>query len=77
MQIRGKKGKAAGKGRNKGKEKKKRGGKKCVPGYLCAATFASTTPTFLTQDLTESISEPRDLSFRTGPLPKVSWIPNI
>lgn len=55
--------------------KKKSGGEKWrrnSRGYLCAATFASTTPTFLTQDLTESISEPRDLSFRIGPLPKVS-----
>lgn len=45
--------------------------------YLCAATLASTTPTFRTQDLTESISAPSDFSFRAGPLPKVSWIPNI
>lgn len=55
--------------------KKKRGGGsggENSHSYLCAATFASTTPTFLTQDLTESISEPRDLSFRIGPLPKVS-----
>lgn len=41
-------------------------------GYLCAATLASTTPTFRTQDLTESISAPSDFSFRAGPLPKVS-----
>lgn len=41
-------------------------------GYLCAATLASTTPTFLTQDLTESISALSDFSFRAGPLPKVS-----
>lgn len=58
----------------KKKKKKERGEKwgRNSHGYLCAATFASTTPTFLTQDLTESISEPRDLSFRIGPLPKVS-----
>lgn len=46
--------------------------------YLCAATFASTTPTLRTHDRTGSISTPRPLSF--NPLAsriKCSWIPNI
>lgn len=46
--------------------------------YLCAATFASTTPTLRTHDRTGSISSPRPLSF--NPLTsriRCSWIPNI